>query len=349
MPRVFITIVSYNGREYLEELFLSLRSEVSTECGVIVVDNASHDGTAEWIAEHAKNVILIQSDKNTGFTGGQNLAMQQAIELGAEYVILLNQDMVVAPGLVKELVAAADQYTNAAALQPLVLLYTKNKEELVNSWGNEQHYLGFGYAGGYKRPVSEAPKKITPITYASGAAVLYRLSALKEIGLFPEHFFMYQEDLDMSWRMCLSGHEILLVPAARVYHKYDWQGAARKYALVERNRLATVFANYHFATLILLAPALLLWEIALFASSFFTGWWRDKIKGYQLLFDPTYRQAIRASRRAAQSLRKVSDREVSARITSIIDFQETASAVVYFVVNPCLWLYWKLVRMFMFW
>lgn len=349
MPRVVITIVTYNGRDYLEELFSSLKTEIGNDCGVIVVDNASTDSTTDWIQENAKEVILIRNTNNTGFTGGQNIAMRRATELGAEYVILLNQDMVVAPGFVKELVVAADGHPNAAALQPLVLLHTKKQEELVNSWGNAQHYLGFGYAGGYKRLVSEAPKKVTPITYASGAAVLYRVSVLKGIGLFPEHFFMYQEDLDMSWRMRLAGHEILLVPTARVFHKYDWQGAAKKYALVERNRLATVFANYHWATLAMLMPALALWEIAIFASSFFTGWWRDKVQGYRLLFDPTYRQATKRSRRIAQSLRTVSDRQIMARITSIIDFQETSSLGVRVVVNPCLWLYWQVVRMLMFW
>lgn len=349
MPRVVITIVTYNGREYVEELFASLKTEINNDCGVIVVDNASTDGTSDWIQENEKEVILIRNTKNTGFTGGQNIAMKRAIKLGAEYVLLLNQDMVVAPGFVKELVVAADGHPNAAALQPLVLIHTNKKEEFVNSWGNAQHYLGFGYAGGYKCPASEAPTKVTPITYASGAAVLYRASVLKKIGLFPEHFFMYQEDLDVSWRMRLAGYEIFLVPRARVFHKYDWQGAAKKYALVERNRLATVFANYHWATLIMLAPALLLWEVALFGSSFFTGWWRDKVQGYRLLCNPIYRQSIKNSRRISQSLRTVSDREVTRRITAIIDFQETSSLAVRLVINPCLWLYWRFVRMFMFW
>lgn len=346
MPRVFVTIVTYNGRAYIEELLRSLTTELDAECGCIVVDNASTDGTASWIANNAPGVLLIANATNAGFTGGQNMAMREAMKRGAEYVILLNQDMVVERGLVKTLVAAADTHPHASALQPLILLHG---EDRVNSWGNEQHFLGFGYAGGYKEPVARAPKTLQPITYASGAAVLYRVSALNHVGLFPDHFFMYQEDLDMSWRMRLAGYDILLVPDARVYHKYDWQGAAKKYSMVERNRLATVYANYHWATLILLFPGLVLAELGLLVISFFTGWHQKKREGYCLLMDSSYRRAVQKARAQAQALRIVSDRTITDSFTPIIDFQETKSSFTRFMLNPCFWVYWKLVRMAIFW
>lgn len=313
-----------------------------------MVDNNSEDNTVAWLQEHESHVVLIKNTENRGFTGAQNQAMRLAMEHGAEFVMLLNHDTMVAPGCVRELLRVAQLHASAAAVQPLIMLYESNPER-VNSWGNAQHYLGFGYAGGYQRLVSDAPKEIMPISYASGAAVLYRISALQKIGLFPEHFFMYQEDLDISWRMRLAGYEILLAPAARVYHKYDWQGAAKKYALVERNRLATVYANYHWATVIALLPGFLLAEIGLLSASFFTGWWRKKIEAYRLLANPFYRQAMRDARSHAQSLRCVSDRTTTAPLTAIIDFQETSSTVVRYILNPAFWLYWKFVRMFMFW
>lgn len=347
MSGVFITIPTYNGREYLEELFASVRAHAHG-ARIIVVDNASTDGTPDWILKHVAETELIRNIENRGFTGAQNQAMSRAIEHGAEFVFLLNQDTVLAPHALEELLAVARSRPRAGAVQSLLFLYGSNPEQ-VNSWGNAQHYLGFGYAKGYKQLIVDAPKEVIEIPYASGAAVLYRVSTLFETGLFPEHFFMYQEDLDLVWRMRLLDYEILLAPKSRVYHKYKWQGAAAKYALVERNRLATMYANYHWATLLLLLPALVLWEIALFTASFFTGWWRKKLQGYALMLGSDYRKATHASRARAQTLRKVSDREVTSFFTSIIDFQENSNAFVWFVVNPCLLLYWKLVRLVMFW
>ncbi len=347
MPQVFITIVTYNGREYVEDLFASLHAHAAG-VDIIVVDNASSDGTADWIAEHAPGVELIRNSENLGFTGGQNLAMRRAIDQGADFVFLLNQDTVVAPGFLNELLEVAAAYPKAAAIQPLLLLYGSNPEQ-VNSWGNAQHYLGFGYAKGYKHLVADAPQEVVQIPYASGAAVLYRVDVLKKTGLFPEHFFMYQEDLDLVWRMRLLGYEILLAPKSRVYHKYDWQGAAKKYGFVERNRLATVFTNYHWATLMLLIPGLVLAEVGLLVSSLFTGWFEKKIDAYRLFFSAPYQRALWAARRHAQSLRLTSDRSVTAPFTSLIAFQEAKSPITRFILNPCFWLYFRLVRIVMFW
>ncbi len=344
-----LIIVTWNGRAFCEELFAGLEkdSKHGLHYSIIVVDNASTDGTVDWIREHASYVELICSSRNTGFTGGNTIAMARALEKGASFVVLLNQDMIIEPGFVDELVGVAKENSNAGAVGALMLL--AQDRTYVNSWGNEIHYLGFGYAGGYRKSRTEVNPEVHPITNASGGAVLYRMDVLRTIGFFPEHFFMYQEDVDMGWRMRLAGYETLLAPEAVVYHQYDWKGSAAKYAMVERNRLATVLTNYHWASLLVLTPALLASEIGLFVFSLFTGWWRGKLNAWKLLFDPAYVRATWLARKRAQHLRIRPDREVTRVFTSVIAFQEVDSPVVQYVLNPLFTLYWKFVRMLMFW
>lgn len=349
MPKTTLIIVTFNARQYCEALFSGLEkdSKAGSCYQIIVVDNNSSDETVAWVKEHAPYVELIECKENTGFTGGNNIAMRKAIDAGAEYVVLLNQDMEIEPGFVDELVRVAESHQEAGAVQALVILSEHRGQ--INSWGNSIHFLGFGYAGGYRELVEHVGENVREISYASGSAVLYRVSLLKQIGLFADHFFMYQEDLDMGWRIRLAGFVSLLVPKAKVYHKYHWQGAAKKFAMVERNRFATIVMNYHWGTLLILLPAIIVAEAGLLFISFFTGWWRGKLKAYSLFFDTKYLIATFALRKKTQTLRKQTDRAVTNIFTPMIEFQEINNPIVRYILNPMFRLYWVSARFVMWW
>ncbi|MEK7516254.1 MAG: glycosyltransferase family 2 protein [Patescibacteria group bacterium] len=357
-PRVAIIIVAYNARPYLENCFnsLALVSYPRAALEIIVVDNASTDGTADWLHEHAASATLIRNHENLGFAGGNNVGIRHAFARGAEFVYLLNQDTIVEPDFLNEAVAVAQTDQKIGAAQSFLLLHPDR--DRVNSMGNAIHFLGFGYTRGYRMLVSAAEEEIERwrkrdpllrIAYCSGAGVLLRASALKEIGLFDEELFLYHEDLDLGWRLCLAGYGNVLAPRSVVYHQYEFSRSISKWYWMERNRFLVLAKNYHLATLILILPALIIMEFGLLAFSFRSGWWREKLKGYAYLARPHNWRALLRKRRDVQQRRRVSEREIVRFFTGIVASQEVMNPILRYFANPIFQAYWSIVRRVIFW
>jgi GT2 family glycosyltransferase len=215
-PRLAAVVLSWNGRE---ETLACLRSfaKVSYEpFEIVVVDNASADGSADAVAAEFPGVELVRSDRNLGYAGGMNLGAERALARGAEHVLLLNNDTVVDADAPGALVAEAERRPSAAALCPVV--YFAEPPDLV--WyagarfdprkGHQGKHLGYGSR--------EAPAAVRETERACGAALLLPARAIAELGLFDEELFAYAEDADWSLRAREAGHELLVVPAARVWH-----------------------------------------------------------------------------------------------------------------------------------
>jgi GT2 family glycosyltransferase len=174
-----------------------------------------------------------------------------------------------------ELVRAAGEFPQTAIFQSKILLWPQG--EKINSLGNRIHFLGFGFCshcGEKDRPEFNQPKEIA---YASGTATLIKKEALAKIGLLDEKL-MFMEDLDFGWRARLAGFQIRLVPLSRVYHHYEFGRYSQKYYFLERARFLVLLKNYQGKTLLLLAPALFLTEIAVLFYALLTGWLPDKIR-----------------------------------------------------------------------
>ena len=208
---------------------------------IVVVDNASSDGTADLVARTHPEARLIRSATNHGFAGGNNLALRDAT---APYVILLNNDAVPEPTFVAALVEAMDAApSSVAALTATVLLAERFRPAtasdpaeqrvagpdgayvpdpdgpvtLVNSTGNVVRRDGYGVDRGWLADAGHhhpAPE----VFGFCGAAAILRTSALRDVGLFDEDFFLYYEDSDLSWRLRLAGYRIEHCAAAVVHH-----------------------------------------------------------------------------------------------------------------------------------
>lgn len=342
--RVAVVIVTYNSTRFLEDCFGSLSSMTKDglEAEIIVIDNDSQDGSAEKVAAWPF-VTVVKSRENKGFAGGNNVIIRHALEAGADYVYLLNHDTEVTPGFLVEAVEAAEADANVGSVQSLILL--SPDKDRINSTGNAIHFLGFGYCRDYRRAVATWTRPENPeIAYASGAGVLYRAAALREVGLLDEELFMYHEDLDLGWRLRLAGYRNVLAPSSVIYHKYEFSRSIKKYFWMERNRYVVLFKNARLWTLLLLAPFLLASEIALFLISLVRGWWREKLKVYAYFFSARVWKRIAQERAAAKKLRKASDREIARLFTSTIGYQEVASPFVTFVANPLMALTWAVLR-----
>jgi len=342
-PKVLLVIITYNAAEYLGDCLSSVaRARYPRESfKVLVVDNGSTDGSVDFIRTNFSDVEVIVNEKNFGFAGGNNVGMRYAIDHNFDYVYLLNQDTVVDADFINEVVAEARTDARIGAVQSKLLLH--DKPELLNSRGNMIHYLGFAFAGGYLE--RDRPLKVSEIAYASGASCLLSVSALKEVGLFNDSFFMYHEDTDLGWRLWLSGRRVKSV----VYHKYEFSKSIKKYYFMERNRYLVLLQNYKLPTLLLISPALLAMDFAMVVYAMRSGWWREELAACNYFFYPKSWRSILAARRHVQKKRRVKDRDVIRRFTGKIEFQDLPNPLLQHIGNPIFNGYWQLVKRIIWW
>jgi len=346
--KVAIILVNYNGRQYLTDCLASLTKldYPSEDYKIFFVDNASTDDSLDFVRRNFFGLEIIASKVNTGFAEGNNIGMSQALAANFDYVFLINQDTITQPDCLKKLVAFAASQVEISAVQPRLMLYPD--KDKVNSLGNSIHYLGFGFSsGGYQKFNNDLKPK--EIAYASGAAVLIKTEALQKIGLFDPDFFMYHEDLDLGWRLRLAGYKIFVLPAAVVYHKYEFSKSIKKYYYMERNRLLCLLENYKIGTLILIFPAWLVMEIGLFLFSLKSGFWKEKLKVYEYFLNFKNLGKIIRERRARGAIRVRNDREVINLFTGKIEFQEIDNFILKNIANPIFNIYWQIIKHLIIW
>jgi GT2 family glycosyltransferase len=343
-PRVAIILVTYYMENRLERLYDSIVSlqYPRDRRTLIVVDNAPDRSSAQWFAAHAPEVRVITPGENTGYAGGNAIGMREALAMGVDYVAILTQDILPDPAWLHELLEVAAGHPRAAVIQPKILRRDERGAVVVNSWGNDLHFLGIGVSGGDGQP--DRPLEVREVGYASGASLICRATALRRVGPFDPVYFMYHEDSDLSWRCRIAGYEVLVAPRAVVHHDYDFGRNPDKLFYVERNRLINLLTHYRWRTLLLLAPALCAFEGMMLAHSLWTGWLRKRLSVYGFFLRSATWAYLRRKRRHVQSLRLVSDREIAKHLTGTIQFAVLDSFLLRYVVNPIFRVYWGVVR-----
>lgn len=225
-PKVSVVIVSYRSREPLEECLESLRiCSERTPLEVIVVDNASADGTVEWLAQRHPWVGVIANADNRGFTGGVNQGLAAA---AGELLFVLNPDCRVPSEALERLVAAVAEHPNVAAVAPMLLeddgRAARSCGRFPNLWTLVCDHLNFAKAaprtalfGGYKYGELRL-ESLNRVDWASGAALLVPRAAYDRIGGLDEGIFMYMEEVDWCRRAASAGLAVHFVPDARIVH-----------------------------------------------------------------------------------------------------------------------------------
>jgi Predicted glycosyltransferases len=355
LPKTAIVIVTYNAEYYLEECLNSLTAinYPDEKYKIIIVDNASIDFSARIINEYKsrfpEKIEFITSAENTGFAKGNNIGIARAIEDDCEFVYLLNQDTTVEPDFLKEAVLQIKNDADIAGVQSRLMLY--GKQNIVNSLGNQIHYLGFGFTTSYNLQYNEKEyqRSSNGICFASGAACLLRASALKESGLFNEDFFMYCEDMDLAWRLRLLGYRFEIALRSVVYHKYKFSSSTFKFYFLERNRIITALQNYKTGTLLLLLPMFLLMEAGMLGYAILKGWGKEKLRVYLYFINPQNLKKIILCRRGVQETREITDNKLMSCFVSVILFDEVDNIVLNKIANPILALYLKIIKNIIFW
>jgi len=223
VPCVYIVIPSWNLRDPLLECLRSLMSLDYARYQVVVVDNASTDGTAEAVRGISADVRVVASEVNRGYAGGLNLGIRLALEEGADYVLALNNDTVVEPGCLKRLVEVAESDVTVGIVSPKVL-YESNPSILFGLGDRSFWWLPMPLGVGYRKHDGPQYSGIMEFDYVTGCAMLIKRKLFEEIGLFDTSFFMYYEDSDFCRRARDRGFRIMCVGDAIVWHKAKLSG-----------------------------------------------------------------------------------------------------------------------------
>jgi GT2 family glycosyltransferase len=333
--RVSVVVVAYRSGEALTRCLgtvLAARGVLEA----IVVDNGGGGGTEIEAARGLAGVRVVEPGANLGYGGGCNAGARGA---RGEALLFLNADTEVDAGAPEALAAVLADPGIGIAMPRLRLL---GDPERLNSSGNIVHVTGLAWPGGYGEPAKSVSER-RDIPYASGAALAVRAETFRELGGFAEELFLYQEDLELSWRARLAGYRVVIEPAADVRHAYRYEPLdPEKHYWLERNRLVFVLTAYSGRLLALLAPVLVATEIALALLARREGWWPEKRRGWAWLL--TNRDVVARLRRRTQALRRVSDREAARFLTDRLEpaMREVAETARRF--EPLLRGYWAVAR-----
>lgn len=216
---VAVVVLSWNGREDTLGCLQSLERVDYAGLTTIVVDNGSTDGTEEGVRSRFPAVELLRSEVNLGFAEGNNVGVRRALELGADHVLVLNNDVEVDPAFVEPLLREAARRPDAGALCSKILYF--DPPDLI--W-----FAGVtfdprtGYNGrliGYRKPDGPEYSEVREIDRACGAAMLVPRAVLEKVGVFDPELFFYSEDTEWSLRARAAGYRVYLVPESKIWHK----------------------------------------------------------------------------------------------------------------------------------
>jgi len=312
-PLVSVIVVNYNGVDALTDCLDALRTDTgSTSAEVLVVDNASSDGSdsiAEAAAQQDESVRLLRSPTNRGYAGAVNLALAEA---RGSYVGVLNMDVVVSPGWLDPLVSFLEATPGAGVACPLILL--ESDPGRINAAGQDVHVTGLGFNRMLDQPRERAGTTPSRVGGLHGASFLIRRDLLDSIGGWNEGGFLYHEDVELSWLLQLAGMDIFCVPASTVSHDYHLTMFPHKLFLLERNRWSMLLTDTRRSTRLALSPLLALTELMIWGYSLLRGpsFMRAKIDSYRWISGN--RERIHERRAFIDSLRLRSDRAVLRRL-----------------------------------
>jgi GT2 family glycosyltransferase len=227
--KLAIILVNWNSYALTDDTLQSLYQTSYQDYDIICVDNASTDDSLKQLRTNHADIILLTCDQNTGFTGGNNKGMQYALAHGYAYTLLLNNDVAVESDFLEPLVQALDANENLGAVQPLIYFH-HDRRLIWNAGSSYNKWLGVTKTIGYNKKDNDqkeryqnqgdtkATQPIQNIAWITGCAFMVKTEVLKKVGLLYHPFFIYYEDVDLSFRIKNAGYDLGYTPASVIYH-----------------------------------------------------------------------------------------------------------------------------------
>jgi GT2 family glycosyltransferase len=311
-----VVIPHWNGKQYLETCLDALLKQTYAPIEIIIVDNASEDGSQAYIREHYPQVTLIELPENRGFTGACNAGMEAA---KGDYVCLLNNDTEVDAGWAEAVVDAFKRHPQAGMVASKMLLF--DKRDHIHTAGD-----GFSTDGRpFNRGVWEKDEgqydEEAYVFSACGGSSVYRRALIDDIGLLDDDFFFLMEDVDYAWRAQLAGWQALYTPHAIVYHHLSATGGGKTASFYDgRNSIYLLVKDIpndvwrKYGGKIIKKQFKLAWD-ALRA-------WRGEAARAHLrgmLVGASHIPRMWRKRKQVQATRRISQQDLDARLTPIED------------------------------
>jgi GT2 family glycosyltransferase len=218
-PSVAVVVLTWNGRDLTLDCLRSLEAVATPHVRVIVVDNASSDGTVAAVrSRHRDRVDVIVNASNLGYAGGNNAGIRHALEGGARFVLLLNNDTTVAPDFIDELLRPMQESNDIGITAPKIY-YAEPPNRIWYAGGEISFWRGTARHPGIRETDRGQHDRARDVDYASGCALLARREVFEKVGLLDEGYPAYFEDADLCMRAARAGFRIRYVPGAKVWHR----------------------------------------------------------------------------------------------------------------------------------
>ncbi len=317
-PRASVIIAAYNGRPYLDGCLGSVLGELGPGDQVIVVDNASSDGSADFVSEHYPRAHLVRNAENRGFAAACN---QGAALASGEVLVFLNQDTRVQAGWSQALVEGLGKGNTVRLTTSKVLVMSQ--PDRIQVCGQDVHYAGLVFALRFGTPAGSLDGA-EAVGAVAGCSFAVRREVWEELDGFDETLYMYYEETDLSWRARMRGYRSFCVPDSVVHHDYQ-AGRATPFRLYQsaRNRRILLLKNWRWGTLFLLAPGLVVAELVEWGLALRQGWVGLKAKARADLWLASHPGLVRRLHTDAQNGRSVSDADILVERLDVLLPQET--------------------------
>lgn len=219
-PLVYIILLNYKGAKDTIECLESLNKINYKNYKIVVVDNDSKDNSEEKIKEFVEekniNAAVVQSGANYGFSGGNNIGIQIALNSKADYICLINNDTIVEPDFLNHLIKFMITDDSVGLVGGKILYYSE-PDIIWSAGGYIKKSRGYHY--GLKEKDSNKYNEIKSVTFLTGCLQLIRSDVFRKVGLYSEDYFLYMEDVDFCYRVKKGGYNLMYIPESRIYHK----------------------------------------------------------------------------------------------------------------------------------
>ncbi len=335
-PTLSVVVVAWNERDAVAASLPALVEQLRPGDELILSDNASTDDTVEVVLGLAPRARVVRRRENGGFMAAVNDGARAA---RGDLLVLLNPDARVAPGWRAEIERPFVEGAPWSAWQALV---TTGDGARINTAGGVVHPTGLAWAGRNGEPAATADGTDRDVAFASGACLAVPRDVWLREGGFPEEFFLYGDDVDLSLRLRLRGERVGIAPRAQVDHDYAFLKNRRKWRFLERARWAVVIRTYPTPVLVVSLPLLAASELGIMAIAVRGGWLDQKLLAQADVV--RWLPRLVRERRAIQATRRVPAREFARWLTPALDSEYLGDAGQSRVLGGALRAYWGVAR-----
>lgn len=258
---VSVLVVNHNGMKFLPSFYESVFAQDYSDVEVIMVDNASSDGSIQYTREHYPHVQIVESQDNVGYAGGNNIGYAHS---RGEYVLVINNDVSFESHLISDLLKAFKEIPNLGAVQPKVMLMYD--QEHLDACGSFWTNTGLNYHYGiYKKHSLPQYNQAFPVYSLKGMCMMIPRAVIEKIGLFDDDFWCYFEETDFCHRVWLAGYECWYYPKATLFHALGGTRSTKSEAFVQyhsfKNRLCSYVKNLGPLEMLKVLPVYILLSI----------------------------------------------------------------------------------------